>query len=65
MDNEPTRTQQMRANVGNFMASHGRSLADMYVVVESRAWLRGFWSGFKAAAFVAAISYGVWWWWVN
>ena len=55
----------MRAEVGAFMASHGRSLADMYGVVESRAWLRGFWSGFKGAALVAAISYGVWYWWRN
>jgi len=62
---EPSRTQQMRAEVGAFMASHGRSLADMYVVVESRAWLRGFLSGVKLAALVVAISYGVWYWWRN
>lgn len=62
---DPSRTQQMRADVAAFMNSHGRSLADMYVVVESRAWLRGFWVGFKAAAIVAAIAFGIWWGWVN
>ena len=65
MDNEPSRTQQLRTEIAEFTHSHGRSLADMFVVVESRAWLRGFLSGVKLAALVVAISYGVWYWWRN
>jgi len=60
MDKTPSRTQEMRADVAAFMASHGRSLADMYVVVEERAWIRGFMSGLKLAIVVAVLAAGVW-----
>ena len=65
MDQEPSRTQQMRTELGHFFGSQGRQLADMYVLIESKAWRRGFWAGFKSAAVVAALVGMIWYWWVN
>jgi len=65
MDNEPSRTQQLRTEIAEFTHSQGRSFADMFVVVESRAWRRGFLAGFMAVGFVAVVGVAIWYWGVT
>ncbi len=60
-----SRTQQLRSAMSDLQRATGRSFVDLVVVLEAKAWRRGWLIGVGTGVALSFLTYCVWLWWME